>query len=368
MADCARKRMLRLLGRLDRVLVGGAIHFDFDDLPPDGPELTCTYGADVSLGAVVFVGVNGASVNAWKRGYPETYALNYQGKTQYDPNRNVTSLGSCMKSGGGSFLLGINDISSVCVQTSIIRAGLLLISNESVGLHIATNQHGSILLKLVAIQSIAGVSHMVCLKHLTEFLTQDTGRLTPNRISMCTNCDVKIWIDPASCWSFNLLLNAMLQYLRDNSRDLVSPVFKGHCEQGAMADCKARHTTLLLLLGRLDRVLVAGQHRLLAAVNESPPAGPNHVQQGDASESLGAVAFVGVVDAVRDRWRTPFPRECVLPYRGMGLIQPGYAMTQCSASITTCSGLERLKARDMSAVSIVSVRINGEGQLHTCWT
>jgi hypothetical protein len=101
----------------------------------------------------------------------------------------------------------------------------------------------------------------------------------------------------------------MLLYLRNNSCDCLSPVFKGRCEQGAMADCKARHMTLLRLLCRLDRVLVAGRHRLLAAANESPPAGPDHVQQGDATESLGAVAFVGVVGAVRDGWRTSFPRE-----------------------------------------------------------
>jgi hypothetical protein len=131
-----------------------------------------------------------------------------------------------------------------------------------------------------------------------------------------------------------------------------------------MADCKARHTTLLRLLGRLDRVLVAGRHRLLAAANESPPAGPGHVQQGDASESLGAVAFVGVVDAVRERWRTSFPRECVLPYRGMGLIQPGYAMTPCNASMQTYGRLKPLGVRDVTAVSIVSVEIAGADQLH----
>jgi hypothetical protein len=69
--------MLRLLSRLDRVLVEGLIDFDLGDSPPDGPESTGTSDADVSLGAVVFVGVNGGRVDAWKAGYPETYELNY---------------------------------------------------------------------------------------------------------------------------------------------------------------------------------------------------------------------------------------------------------------------------------------------------
>jgi hypothetical protein len=48
----------------------------------------------------------------------------------------------------------------------------------------------------------------------------------------------------------------------------------------------------------------------------------------------------------------------------MGLIQPGNAMTLCSASIKTRSRLERLEASNISAVSVVSAVIADEGQLH----
>jgi hypothetical protein len=49
---------------------------------------------------------------------------------------------------------------------------------------------------------------------------------------------------------------------------------------------------------------------------------------------------------------------------GMGLIQPGNAVTQCSASIKTRGRLERLDASNISTVSVVSAVIADEGQLH----
>ena len=197
MADCARKRMLRLLSRLDSVLGAGLIDFDPDvDSPPDGPARTCARGADVSLGAVVFVGVTGESVDAWKRGYPQTYALNYQGKRRHNPSMDIILSDASMKSEGGSFSLSLGDISSVCIRTAAIRAGGLLITNDMVGLHIATSGRGDILLKLVAIRSTAGYSLTTGLQKLTDFLTRPNVPRTPNSISIDRNCNVEIWIDP----------------------------------------------------------------------------------------------------------------------------------------------------------------------------
>jgi hypothetical protein len=187
--------MLRLLSRLDSVLAAGFIDFDLDgDSPPDGPARTCASGADVSLGAVVFVGITGDSVDAWKRGYPRTYALNYQGKRRHNPSLDIILSDASMKSEGGSFTLSVGDISSVCIRTA--ATGNQLINNDMVGLHIATSGRGDILLKLVAIRSTVGYSLTAGLQKLTDFLTRPNVPRTPNSISIDRNCNVEIWIDP----------------------------------------------------------------------------------------------------------------------------------------------------------------------------
>jgi hypothetical protein len=189
--------MLRLLSRLDRVFVAGLIDFDpDDDSPPDGPTRTCARGADVSLGAVVFVGVTGGSVDAWKRGYPQTYALNYQGKRRHNPSLDIVVSDASMKSDRGLFTLSVDDISSVSIRTAAIHAGGQLITNGMVGLHIATSDRGDILLKLVAIRSTVGYSLTTGLQKLTDFLRRTDGSRTPNSILMDRNCNVEIWIDP----------------------------------------------------------------------------------------------------------------------------------------------------------------------------
>jgi hypothetical protein len=194
MADCARKRMLRLLSRLDRVLVAGLIDVDLDDSPPDGPARACASGGVVSLGAVVFVGVTGESVDAWRRGYPQTYALNYQGKRRHNPSLDIILSDASMKSEGGSFTLSVGDISSVCIRTA--STGGQLITNGMVGLHIATSDHGDILLNLVAIRSTVGYSLTTGLQKLTDFLTRPNVPRTPNSIFIDRNCNIEIWIDP----------------------------------------------------------------------------------------------------------------------------------------------------------------------------
>jgi hypothetical protein len=131
-----------------------------------------------------------------KRGYPQTYALNYQGKRRHTPSMDIILSDASMKSEGGSFTLSVGDISSVCIRTAAIRAGGLLITNDMVGLHIATIGRGDILLNLVAIQSTVGYSLTVGLQKLTDFLRRTDVSRTPNSILVDRNCKVEIWIDP----------------------------------------------------------------------------------------------------------------------------------------------------------------------------
>jgi len=136
-----------------------------------------------------------------------------------------------------------------------------------------------------------------------------------------------------------------------------------------MGYCATSQKTMLQLLSRLDRFLVAGQYGVCVGAILRPPGGPEPSRDGNgAAESLGAVALVGVDYETSERWKLGIGCPCAVYevlYQGPRPFAPGLELTTSDAYIKTPEGSVLFRVEDIFSISVVTKGVVRETRLWT---